>query len=145
MVFVARYTNDPQADLERGWSAYMGLQAVSPRQYVAKFVWDDVPADFDDMTDAEIVDWLSDLGIDLRYNAAIALWCSVHHDGLSCWALDAETPEAAIAEAQAAAREGQISWSGFGQATVGKVLYVTSVPGIENLHIFECEGTEGEI
>lgn len=67
----------------------------------------------------------------------------VHHEGLSCYALDAETVEAAIEEVK---NNNRYDGSGFGHTTVGEIKLLASVNiGKQRmLHILEVEGVECE-
>jgi len=144
-MFVARYTNNPEGDIQRGWSGFMGAEAETVQKFVALFIYD-APEDADEMSDDALLDWLLDThDIDLRYDEALGAWRQVHHDGLSCWPLDAETAEEACAEAAEMDKGGKIAWAGFGSYTQGKVRYVGRIEGTgDPLHIFECDHTQVE-
>jgi len=139
-MFVARYTDNPEGDIKRGWSGFMGVEAETVQRFVALYTYD-APDDADEMSDDDLLDWLMDThNIDLRYDEALEMWRQVHHDGLSCWPLDAETAEDALAEAAEMDHAGQIGWSGFGSYTEGKVTYVGRIEGTHDpLHVFECD------
>jgi hypothetical protein len=79
------------------------------------------------------------------WNPAFEMWQAIHHDGLSCWSLEAQSDFGAMIEAAILHKEGKIEWAGFGSATKGTLSLVAKVPGIAHLYIFECEDIEGEV
>ena len=167
-MYVARYTNNPEGDIERGWSGFMGMQWASALEWLkdnTQFsegfgidadggdleerqqrwvnTYGDEYEDLDTFINAYAEEAAEENGI--IFDATLNLWRAFHHDGLSCWALDAETDAEAIAEAKTKAESGEISWCGFGQATVGDVKLVAKVEGItEPLYVFECDDVEEE-
>lgn len=135
-MYVARFTNNPEEDVKRGWSGYMG--SYSTPTECADFLGVDVEG----MDDETIIDLLLDQeNTDLRFDAVTEEWRVWHHDGLSCWELEAETVEDAITEAAKRASNDEIAWGGFGQRTLGKVSLVCKVEGINYLYVLECEDT----
>jgi len=151
-MYVARYSFNPEYDARRNWSAWIGVGGDTP-EAVALQIADvvDHPETLVDET-GECIDWSDasdEMKIayvleaeDIRYHEVAGRWMHVHHTGLSCWSLDAETLEEAIEEARALDACGEIEWGGFGQCTGGKVKYVASVN--ETLHIFECDYVTSE-
>lgn len=131
MTYVARFTHDPQDDIERGWSGWMGLDFKSVSD-AAEFHG----VDTEDKSDDELLDILNDdENVDLRYDKRLNVWRVCHHEGLSCFALEAETATDAMIEAKSA----NLVWAGFGDKTIGKVKLVGAVEGVDDLFIFECE------
>ena len=151
-MFVARYSFNPEYDARRNWSAWIGVEGDTP-EAVARLIADVVehPSTLTDET-GERVDWEDApeaLKIayvldneDIRYHEVAGKWMHVHHAGLSCWSLDAETLDEAVEEAREKDARGEIEWGGFGQCTVGKVKYVASISGV--LHIFACDYVTSE-
>lgn len=143
-MYVARFTTNPEQDIERGWSGWMGYSAQTPAQYIETFIGM-LPEDIDEMTDGDLIEWLADNhNTDLRFDNQVGEWRAVHHDGLSCWSLNAETIDAALIEATSKADSKDIEWAGFGRATVGTISLVCKVDGVDDLYIFECDDVEGE-
>lgn len=143
MTLVARFTNNPTGDIERGWSGYMGMGFKTPQEAVDWFWTGDDDIEPAEMTDEEAIDWLADYNnTDLRLDAQCGLWRSCHHDGLSCWSLESTTDTGAIIEARLMSQSGEIGWGDFGWATVGSVRLVAHVCG--DLYIFECDDIKGE-
>lgn len=156
-MFVARFTLTPEYDIQRNWSAWMGMdfetqeeayEAVAEQQineeiYEMWEKWQDEDYQTWHKRDHDSwIDFLQDkVNADIRFNEVWNRWQVVHHDGLSCWILDAESVEDAVTEA----KQSNLVWYGFGSHTVGKVSYVCAVEGIEHLHIFECEDTSVEV
>jgi hypothetical protein len=147
-MFVARYTAFPRYDEARNWSGYQEPTAKSAEvladmlidyghvklpQRLANAYWN---GDSD-----EAIQWVLD-NYDIRYHEAAGVWCLCHHEGLSCWRLNASTVEEAVEEARQMDADCLIQWGNFGDRTVGQVRYVASVS--ETLHIFECDDVERE-
>jgi hypothetical protein len=156
-MYVARYTNNPEEDIKRGWSGWMGeawdskeeankdliekiyadveeLEAKQQR-YIAK--WGDDYSDWDYF----INDIVSDK-YDVRYDEYNEVFRLCHHDGLSCWKIDADNLQDAIKEASTKDTDSTISWSGEGYKTGGLVKVAAHVN--DELYIFECDYTTGE-
>jgi hypothetical protein len=151
-MYVARYSFNPEYDAVRNWSAWIGVEGETPEDVALQIAdvvdhpsmltdetgervfWEDAP-------EALKVEWVLD-NEDIRYHEAAGKWMHVHHEGLSCWSLDAETLDEAIEEAREKDESGEIEWGGFGQCTVGNVKYVASVN--DTLHIFECDYVTSE-
>lgn len=142
-MLVARFTPNPESDIQRGWSAYFGERCSTYEMAAA--VWLDLLTGGDvDPDDPNLDEMIEENDLDIRFDPVTQEWCRVHHDGLSCWALDSDSPENAIKEAKGLAEANAIEWGGFGSATQGKVRLICPVTGIENLYIFECEDVIGE-
>jgi hypothetical protein len=149
-MFVARYSFNPEYDVQRRWSAYMeptsarkeglaellielGVVKLPRRLDEAYWNGDDVDAAIEYVLET----------YDIRYHDDARLWMLVHNPrGLSCWPLSAGSVEEAIAEAIALDSTNAIQWGSFGWVTVGNVRYVASVSEI--LHIFECDDVQKE-
>jgi len=152
-MYVARYSFNPEYDADRNWSAWIGIDGSSAED-VALQIADVVqhpPALFDSETGEyyaweDAPEWMKiDYVLkheDIRYHEIARRWMHVHHEGLSCWRLDAETLDEAVEEARVKDARGEIEWGGFGFATIGAVKYVASVS--ETLHIFECNHVTSE-
>jgi len=146
-MFVARFSFDPEYDVERMWTAYM--EPASPdKEMLALLIADHISHTFPRRVreahlqgdDDVVIDYVLQTQ-DIRYNERAGLWMWVHNpNGLSCWPLEASTAEEALAEA--AAKADHLDWGGFGYVTVGKVEYVGSVSSI--LHVFRCDDVEKE-
>lgn len=146
-MFVARYSLDPKYDLRRMWVGYMHPQGKTRRE-VADVLLDtnavNVPFDYRASSAAweRGIRWVLK-NVDIRYHRRAGAWLRVHHArGLSCWPLEAETAQEAVAEAARLDAEGLIFWHGWGKVTVGRVRYVA--PVTDELHVFECEDVETE-
>lgn len=157
-MYVARFSSDPISDLERGWSGFFGESYDSPEQFVREMFSDELEDDdliqrqerwirtygseYEDY-DLFLSEYCSELAEErgLCYDKTLGKWRVKHHDGLSCWALEAQTVEEAVREALS---RNDVKWGGFGQRTLGKVRLVCAVPNIDNLYIFECEDVEDE-
>ena len=120
-MFVARHTFTPEYDAIRNWSGWIGLDFATEAEALA----------FDEEQGGNG---------DVRLNEAWGRWQIVHHDGLSCYALDAEDEAEAVAEATEKA--DHLDWFGFGDCTVGTVRLVARIN--ETLCVFECHDVTGE-
>lgn len=165
-MFVARYTNNPEGDVKRGWSGWGlggGMTWASLDEWATETAQGpDFEDDIDERQErwvrtygSEYEDWevfaqayLEDLADqnNIRYDEVNECWRQVHHEGLSCWALDAATIEDAIAEATQKHEAERIAWAGSGYATTGKVAYVVTIEGTDDLlHIFKCDNAVPEV
>jgi hypothetical protein len=148
MIYVARFTQTPHEDIQRGWSAWMGdrgdLWTVADREF-SQVVEDGQCLDTNDFeTEGEILEKAEELGLEYRQYPHSGDWAFFHHEGLSCWELEAPSKAEALEEAIGLHNSKKIDWSGFGHATEGNVQYVAPVPGVEDLHLFTCEGVSVE-
>lgn len=159
MLYVTRFTFNPTYDIQRDWSGWMGedwdteeeaiLAVLETVGILAEDIekrwenWQDESwhpwhhRDVESYTDC-LRDMASDHDVDVRFNEVYARWQHVHHDGLSCWPLKAETLDEARAEAAARC----FSWDGFGHRTLGNVRHICALG--DDLHIFECDDTMPE-
>lgn len=128
-MLVARFSENIENDIKRGWSTWMlpGLGGS----------YSDCEQDIEDFGfgNAEIREFP-------EYPGSYGV---VHHEGLSCYLLDAENVEDAITEVI----ENKLDGSGYGYATIGKVTLLKTVPSkemrsIRDLHILEVEDCERE-
>lgn len=127
-MLVARFSDNIEADIIRNWSTWMtpGLGGD----------YNDCMKDIEDgFADGEIREFPEFPGC----------YGIVHHEGLSCYALEAETIEDAIEEVKDRCHFG----CGYGERTIGKVKLLHTVSHIEmeterDLHILEVEDCECE-
>lgn len=158
-MYVTRFTFTPAYDIQRNWSAWMGEawdneeEALTETLETVGVLAEDIEERWEKWQDVEWHTWhyretesfidclrdlASDHNVDVRFNEVYCRWQHVHHDGLSCWPLAAETEIEAMAEA--AARS--FSWTGFGHRTLGNVRHVCALGN--DLHLFECADTTPE-
>lgn len=152
MVYVARFSDNIEADIRRGWSAWMGsweqdLQdalefcGVTAEQIDEAWEhWQDPdwhPWHHRDTADREefLLDLAETEGHDVRFDSATELWAAVHHDGLSCFRLEAEDEDAALDELAELA-ESVVSFA-LGDMTDGSVRLVYSRG--DGWHLLETE------
>jgi len=151
--YVARFSDNIQADLERGWSAWMGSRSQDLED-VLEFCgitaeqiengwerWQDPdwhPWHHRDTTDREefLLDLAENENHDIRFDAVADAWAAVHHDGLSCFRLEAETEADAIQELANVAAE-TVSFSS-GDMTEGAVRLVHSRD--DGWHLLQADG-----
>jgi hypothetical protein len=145
MPYVVRNTFSPQYDVTRNWSAWIGGNWDSIEK-----AYEDIADDngdlfrlaerYPDLDEDEIVEMLLEKdAYDVRWNEAYQKYQHVHHDGLSCWKLEAESETEAITEAQ----NGVFEWHGFGESTCGNIRLVRHIK--DNLYLYECDDTTPEI
>jgi 3-deoxy-D-arabino-heptulosonate 7-phosphate (DAHP) synthase class II len=169
MPYVVRNTFSPEYDIRRNWSGWMAFQSdtaygIASQLYEARqveitrdlaracqvdweLVTDGYVADLDDLWDySEIEDReqfeqtvLEAAGLDIRYHEVAQTWLWCHHEGLSCWRLEAETEADALAEIAARRREKSAFawWHGDGDTTIGSVHHICQID--ETLYLFWCE------
>lgn len=143
MPYIVRNTFTPEADIDRNWSAWIGGAWSTEAQALAALA-EETPLygrlmDEGRLDEDEVIERvLASEDFDVRYNAAYGKWQHVHHDGLSCYALEAETEAEAWIEAEA----GEFPWYGFGRSTVGQVRLVGHVR--DDLYLFWCDDTTPE-
>lgn len=131
-MYVARFTQTPENDVERGWSGYFAPFMTDLHEALDFFGF--LPED-EDADLEEIADKMS-----LVQDPHTGAWRPFHHSGLSCWELSAETESEALQEAATA----NIEWAGFGQRTIGTIRLVGKVEGVTDLYVFECEDIADE-
>lgn len=146
MVYVARYSTTIEKDIELGFSCWLGdlgtdlvsaleidgfnVEALEARYERFGSSYDS----FEDYLKAVVLDE-SHLVWDERFGA----YRSFHHDGLSVWALDAETEADATTAAMQYATPGAMELA---QYTIGTVRIVAEVA--ENLYLLECDAYGNE-
>ncbi len=131
-MFVARFSDNIQADIERGWSAWMTPGLCGS--------YDDCQQD--------IADGYA-CGDIREFPEKPGSYGIVHHQGLSAYLLSADDEDSAVEEAIAAAKGGKIDGSGFGVAAFNCQLVRTIprelVKSQRELHILRCEDYESEL
>jgi HK97 family phage portal protein len=125
---VARYSDDIDADIKRGWSAYQHPNYGGTR--------------------AEVLQDAEDMGIKDPEIRKIPQggYALVHHDGLSSYPLNSEGVDEATLEAHSSAG---FDGSGYGHSTIGKIRKMRTIPkeligSLRDLHILEVEDSEVE-
>ncbi len=130
-IFVARFTECPEYDIERGWSAWMDYEGETKGELMDSYRSEHPEADLRKLR--------------VGYHKVHKRWVVIHHKGLSCFALSSSTPETACEEAVRKFENGEIEREGFGQMTDGKVSLVRCLPQANgSLCIFSCERTWDE-
>lgn len=134
-VLVARFTDCPEYDIKRGWSASMDYSGKTKNEALFSFMDEHPEIDPD--------------SVSVGYHSVHKVWVVVHHrDGLSCWRLKASTEAEAIAEARQACVSGKIERAGFGDVTLGRVELVAKLDvrdsGGNPLCVFSCDGIDPE-
>lgn len=126
-VLVARFSDDIDADIKRGWSAYQHPALGGTRAEVER--------------DAREMN-VTDPDIRKLPGGGYAL---VHHEGLSAYPISSESVDGAQQEVLATTNDG----SGYGHRTTGKIRKMRTIPkeligSIRDLHILEVSGSEVE-
>jgi hypothetical protein len=134
-MLVVRRTPNPASDLARGWSAWGGEFAEHPAMLsIDEFINHlDVSCADDADEVAELIN--NETSLTIRKCPATGLFASMHHLGLSSYALSATTVEEAIAEA-AIARHDFLTG---GVCAVNPVAFHHVG---DDIYIFECESIE---
>ena len=128
-MLVARFSDNIQEDILRGWSAWMTPGLGGSKE--------DCKQDIEyGYADGEIIEFPEHKGC----------FGIKHHNGLSCYYLESECIEDAIDEIKILKLDG----SGYGEKTVGNIKLVKTISKediktIRDLHILEVEDCESEI
>lgn len=164
-MFVARFTQSPLNDIERGWSGYFFPFVTDVREAIETAGGSD--ALDEDLMEEKQSKWIHTYGeryedwdvfeaeyledvaddLNLRQDPHTGAWRPFHHNGLSCWALDADNIDDAIVEAA----QRNIQWAGFGQVALGNIQCVAKIVNTGNqekdefLYIFECDEIQVEV
>src|SRR5580704_4249871 len=127
-IFVARFTECPEYDIKRDWSAWMDYEGETKAELIDSSRSEHPDADLPNLR--------------VGYQKVHMRWVVIHHKGLSCFALYSSTPEAACEEAVKRFESGEIGREGFAQMTDGKVSLVCRLSQANGtLCIFSCERT----
>lgn len=143
-MYALRYSPHIHNDIQRGWSAWMGmrfesyLDLVNTAAEISEYDYAEWAEAHDLNTDSEETAeaYVDHLGWDTRIDPHTNEVCCVHHNGLSVYALDAETLDEAEAEGAALAEALGASF-GFGKATVGAVKVAADLGN--NWYVLEVE------
>lgn len=148
-MYAIRYSPNIANDIERGWSAWMGMRYASFAELVATAAEVD-QYDFAEWAEARDLDidaeataeqYVDDvLGWDVRLDPHTNEVCVVHHDGLSVYKVD-EEDLAVNLDAAKMWHAADAASDGFGHATLGSVRVVAS---FGNWHVLEVENTVRE-
>jgi len=143
-MYALRYSPNIHNDIQRGWSAWMGMRFESYLDLVNTAA---------EISEYDYTEWAEKRGLDtedeataeayvdhLGWNTAIDPHtnqvCCVHHDGLSVYELCSETLAEANDEGAALAAKLGASY-GFGKATVGTVKVAADLGN--NWYVLEVE------
>lgn len=144
MPYVIRTTRNPEYDIQRNWSAWMGdgysNEIIALEDVLLLVASMDAQDAFnaqerEDNYEVFLRDLANRYNVDVRYHEVACRWMHVHHDGLSVYALHAQTEN----EARIEATSHGAHFSGDGQRTIGKVQYLGVVNADKNIHLFFCE------
>lgn len=145
-VKAVRYSNNIDADIRRGWSAWMGLEA-NRKDDAVLLAWESQgrggESELDDLyQDAPEPDWNSFIDrmaeeLDVRFDDNCQMWRVVHHEGLSCYVVN-DGSYTAEEEAAAIARYARDTPTGEGHYTIGGIRVVEALA--DGWYLLECEG-----
>lgn len=145
MAYVVRTSERILEDVSRGFSCFMGVypSAEHTPQYA------EAEARLEEKFPFAESEEIREMALDAIcgefpggvVELAPAVWAVFHHEGLSCYRLEADTKEAALAEA----RQQSPHIGGDGDATVGAVRLIASWrrDGCW-MHLLECEDVRAE-
>lgn len=141
-MYVARFTECPEYDVRRNWSAWIGsADTIEALVEIANpLVRDDFEeqsdvADYDEYLELEA----DKLNMDIRLHEYYGEYVNVHHAGLSAWGLSATDESSARVEAMVLLDNSEIQRFGFGVRTLGQLKYVGVINAALDLHLFECD------
>lgn len=130
MQYIIRYTTNPVADIERGWSGWMGMDYATLAEAAEELCQEY------DLTEDEAETLLERRNHDVRWDVNCKRYRAVHHDGLSCYALEADDEAAAWDEARTQATGIP---TGEGDMTEGAVSHLGRIA--DHWHLFRCKST----
>lgn len=150
-MFVARRTMNPQADLARGWSAWNGQYEAHPFSLsdVDNALMsndDDAVDNYNDENDCDVsenaeaaADFCREvLDINVQRCPVTELYAVRHHDGLSSYAVDADSVESAIE----AAKTLKADWLTGGVTGLRPAAFHHVR---DDIYVFECESTDSQM
>lgn len=138
--FVVRRTQNPQADLTRGWSAWNGQYEEHP---FSLYAVDNALSCRDDVEfiedAAEAAEFCCDeLDVDVRRCPATGLYAVRHHAGLASYELSASDVDNAITEA----RDYVANFATGGCCAVNPISFHHVR---DDIYVFECESLEAQM
>lgn len=156
---VARFSDDIEYDIERGWSAWqdeLSYASLTDLRRAIRYIWDNLSFSSNFESCKEYVEQFDDdddllkdfnkrfvgtMNEGLVQDPRSGVWLVKHHKGLSAYKLNAETLEEAIEEV---IHNPNMDGSGFGVATVGKIIVLATIKAetidsMRDLHILEVE------
>jgi|SRR5579863_2253313 hypothetical protein len=133
--FVARFTDCPEYDIKRGWSASMDYDGETKYEALFSFIANYPNIDPD--------------SVKVGWHRHHRRWVIVHNPrGLSCFRLSAATEDQAVDEARRRCVAGEIAREGWGDVTEGRVRLVAKLDVCDrngnSLCVFSCNGTSPE-
>lgn len=133
-MYAIRFSPNIQNDVQRGWSAWMGMRYASFIDLVNTAAeideydyaeWAEA-RDLDTEDEATAEAYVTEkMGWDVRIDPATGEFCVVHHNGLSVYVVDEENLDANIEEATRL-EEIDATATGEGHATRGSVAVIAS-------------------
>lgn len=148
-MYAIRYSLDIEGDIQRDWSAWMGmryasfLDLVNSAGEISEYEYSEwcESRDLDETTEEAAEEYVTEkLGWDVRIDPKTGEFCAVHHDGLSCYVVDEEDLDATNEVAARWNEKGALP-SGEGKMTVGAVEVVTA---FGNWYVLKCDGLNVE-
>lgn len=144
MAYVARYSTSIEKDITLGFSCWLGdhgTDIVSALE-IDGFNGEELEARYErfgseyDSFEAYLKDVVLDES-NIVWDERFGAYRTFHHNGLSCWALEAETEAEAIEEARNVSMDMTLA-----QHTIGSIRIVAEVA--ENLYLLECDAYGNE-
>ena len=137
-MIVVRFSKNIQADVKRNWSAWMNTRTENLAEFIQVCLdhcWSEKASELQDEENyqeaLEIFEELLDIRIDGNQYAI------VHHDGLSCFGLEAEEEKEAITEAEEFVENFDMSFFVNGDKTLGEIKIIKEIS--ENWYLLEVE------
>lgn len=144
--YVARWSQNIEGDIQRGWSAWQSGQwgCADLGDFLSSLYLTDAYSE-DELT-PELLEEIAEEN-NVIFDEVDGCWRQFHHNGLSCYPLNAETVEEAI---EIVSTENVGDGAGFGHRTIGKVRVVARIHELvdgENyaLYVLECEDSLPEM
>lgn len=151
MVFVVRRTQNPEADIARGWSAWNGQHEAHPFSLsdvdnALMSLDDDAVENYNDENDCDVADDASAaadfcrevLDINVQRCPATGLYAVRHHNGISSYELSATDVDSAVSEASKANNNFLTG----GCCAINPTAFHLVR---DDIYVFECESIEAQM
>ncbi len=143
MAYAVRFSTRIQEDIKRGWSAWMNTRTENLAEFVQiclNFCWNEKASNLqDEERYEEVLEIYEDI-LDIRMDGN--QYAIVHHEGLSCFGLEAEEEEEAIEEAVEFVNNFDGSFA-IGEMTIGEIKIIKEIQ--DGWYLLETEDFTAEI
>jgi len=143
MAYAVRFSTRIQEDIKRGWSAWMNTRTenlVEFLQICLDHCWSEKANELQDKEEYEEALEIFEELLDIRMDGNS--YAITHHDGLSCFGLEAEEENEAIEEAENFVKNFDDSFA-IGEMTIGEIKIIKEIQ--DGWYLLETEDFTAEI